>query len=410
MRKLVLGTTVGMALLSGCGEAPPVHQERANVVSTINAPPFPTAYLTDASRQRLSGGPGDSTEAEFFKIRYAAALSGKAGLVVVDGSSSEIRWFDANGALERVSGGRGAGPGEVGHVGDATLLPGDSVLILDWRNQRLAWFPPDGGTPRTRAISAPSLGSRVFATSSDGVLVATNAPMENFGGGEYNLTVDSIYGILVRDGLAPDTVVRLQGREAITWIDYADNGEPRGSRQMEVPFGRSTLMGAVGNRIVAVSTGDGVMHLHDMEGRLTLISSRSDSEGHVVTPKIRDQFVQAAAESAEANGARPELARRDAESRLQLLPEDRTLPVYDRLLIDRTGHRILLREFRLPWESDEPSVWMVFDTLGSVTSRWLTPASVELTQVADEFVVGVQKDEWGVESVTVMRVVPGRRE
>jgi hypothetical protein len=84
---------------------------------------------------------------------------------------------------------------------------------------------------------------------------------------------------------------------------------------------------------------------------------------------------------------------------LRLLPEGRRVPVYDRILIDRVAARIWLRDFMALREEHDPQSWMIHEKGGRVVARLRTPAGFDLMHVAADRLVGVNRDEIGVEYV-----------
>lgn len=61
-----------------------------------------------------------------FRVRGAARLSDRR-IVVANGGTQEIRFYAADGRLERSAGGEGEGPGEFASVGAPVVGPADSV-------------------------------------------------------------------------------------------------------------------------------------------------------------------------------------------------------------------------------------------------------------------------------------------
>ena len=62
---------------------------------------------------------------------------------------SKVLLFDRNGKGVRTIGRQGQGPGDWMNFGDPVLLAGDTVLVLDFANNRLNWVTAEGGIVRT---------------------------------------------------------------------------------------------------------------------------------------------------------------------------------------------------------------------------------------------------------------------
>jgi hypothetical protein len=114
---------------------------------------------------------------QFHRIRGIVGLS-DGGLVVLDGGSSELRWFDAYGEHVRTTGRPGQGPGEFNNPMLVRQFQSDSLLIFDLLRRSLTWVATDGsgvralgsrgelfaGTPRA------AVGSRVLFLYGPGIL------------------------------------------------------------------------------------------------------------------------------------------------------------------------------------------------------------------------------------------------
>lgn len=408
-RWLVGLSVVLYALTPGC-EDPSARENRESersiaIDSVQNSPPYPRWTVDRTPVLRIGAAmPEDETQA-FSDIRYAAGLS-DGRVVVVDGGSSEIRWFNENGILETRAGGRGGGPEELGYVVSGRLFEGDTLVLADWRNQRISWFGPKGTLAGTRRVVLSNLGIGVHEAGNGRILLAEESPNPNFDGAEYNYARDSVFAVLISEAAEPDTILRLLGKEAVTWVDYDVDGEPRGTRQMELPFGRRTLVSGLDELVVVLRAGRGELLFFDLDGRILRWSHRSDLEQPPVSSEFRRRYVEHVEEVAIANGARVAPAREGAERLLGILPDGRNLPGYDRIVIDQIGRRIWLRDFMAPWMEGSPQKWTLHDTRGRVLARLSTPPRFRLMHVARDRLVGVTRDELGVESVTVYRMRP----
>lgn len=389
-----------IAVFIGCDGSPNRTWPGEGTQILQSSPPYPSWAIDSASALRIGAAVQGDAERQFWNVRYAATLS-DGRIVVVDGGRSEIRWFSEDGTFDSRAGGRGEGPGELSQVRSATLLAGDTLVLFDSRNQRLTWFDSKGELVRTRRLGlGPSLGVTLQEFESGRLLVAVESPNHNFGGFEYNYARDSIFAVLVSDVSEPDTLLRLPGKEAVTWVDYI-NGQPRGTQQMELPFGQGTLVGGLDRSVAVVRSGEGNLVFFSPDGRAIHSAHRSDLDPPPVSPELRQRYLDSEAERAMAAGASRDLARAGAEERLNLLPDGQRVPVYDRMLIDQVGERIWLRDFMPPWTGDDPQSWTVHDKRGRILARLTTPAGFNVMHVARDRVVGVSRDGMGVEYVSI---------
>src|SRR5690606_7921859 len=195
----------------------------ADLPTTEPSPPYAEWALDSAPSVRI--GAEGAPEYQFSGIGHAARLS-DGRLVVYDGASAELRWFDPEGAFLFRAGGRGEGPGEFLNVASATVTPHDSVVLYDFRNQRLTWFGPQGSLSRTLRLELHPMAVALVPFGDGRLVISDERSAYTIGGDEYNYARDSVL-VLVAHGNteAVDTLMHRAGREAATWVEYTD-GQP----------------------------------------------------------------------------------------------------------------------------------------------------------------------------------------
>jgi hypothetical protein len=395
MTRLLVVLLLGICACGGEGAQARGH---AGLPTTESSPPYETWSLESEPVVRIGAVDGPP-EYQLSRVAYAARLS-DGRIVVVDGGSSELRWFGPDGAFQSRAGGRGEGPGELLRVVAGTATPQDSVVLYDARNQRLSWFGPEGSFSRTLRVELH--GTIGLAPLRDArLLIADERPVFRFGGAEYNLSRDSIL-IMVLGGAsaAVDTVVYRAGRAAITWVGYTD-GTPTATRQFGLPFGNPTLVGGASGRIVMVEDGGLDLTFLDAQGKVIGRASRMDVNWRPLSASMRREYVRNTVERAVARGSREGLAKAGAEGLLEVMPEGRGLSAFDRMLTDAVAGRIWVRDYVPEWSEGEGQRWTVHDSIGQVLARVTTPAGLTVMQAGPSHVVGVERDEVGVEYVAV---------
>jgi hypothetical protein len=113
---------------------------------------------------------GDESQ-QLSRVVGAVTLS-DGGIVVLDGDSRELRFFDASGAHQLTVGGRGEGPGEFRFPGHLSRMAGDTLRVLDMASDRHSFFAPDGAFLRAEpapwtseaGASADTAGADPFPT------------------------------------------------------------------------------------------------------------------------------------------------------------------------------------------------------------------------------------------------------
>ena len=113
-----------------------------------------------------------------------------------------------------------------------------------------------------------------------------------------------------------------------------------------------------------------------------------------LTGAVREAFVDERAEA----GRNPENTRR-FYGRIEF-PDH--LPSFDGLILDPSGG-LWIRAYPAPGES--AARWSVLDGRGAVVATALMPAALTVFQIGTDHVLGVERDEFDVESVVLYRLV-----
>ena len=341
-------------------------------------------------------------EYQFSRIGYAARLS-DGRFVVYDGGSSELRWFDPDGGFLYRAGRRGEGPGEFLGVVSATVTPADSVVLYDFRNQRLSWYGPQGafgGSLRLELgpmVTLAPFGDRRLAISEE-------QPVFNLGGEEYNYARDSLLVLATAgDARQVDTLFHRPGREAATWVEYTE-GVPTGTRQFGLPFGHPTLMGATSEEIVVVGDGESTLTFFNEQGEVVRQAGRSDLTPQPLSADLRREYVSHTVRTARTRGFTEQPAAAGAEGLLDVIPEERLVGSLDRMLTDPSSGRIWVRDYVFEWNETDAQRWTVYGADGSVLGRVTTPPGLDVMHVSPNHAVGVKQDELGVEHVVAFRL------
>ncbi|UCF41612.1 MAG: hypothetical protein JSW43_04590, partial [Gemmatimonadota bacterium] len=96
----------------------------------------------------LEGDP----EYQLHRVTGAARLP-DGGVVVANGGTHELRFYDAAGRFSHAVGRKGGGPGEFANLSALWTVAGDSLVAWDWGASRMSFFDAAGGFARTVAIT-----------------------------------------------------------------------------------------------------------------------------------------------------------------------------------------------------------------------------------------------------------------
>lgn len=397
--------TVLLAVLAGAACAPDSGSKGTELqpgdYPVVPTEPSDVLWFVDSAPSLILGGETDDGEAKYFSdVRFAGSLD-DGGVVVVDGASREIRWFDADGTLAAVRGGRGEGPGEFRYIDAATILKGDTLLVVDKANQRLTFYSPVGAMRRSQSIDiGAAVEIDLHQIGGLTPILAVRRAKPNFGGREYNLGLDSTFLLGVRQTGVTDTIARLAGPEAVTWVDYAD-GRPSATAQLDLPFAPPVLTAAVGDFVALSASPGGNIHFLSENGHTALVAKVNRSPARLIDRTVRAIYAEAEVARATAAGAPKPLAEAGVAARLELLATDRTVPVYDEAVSDLSRSTAWFRHFSI---GDGDSRWSVFSETGHHLATVVTPGGFALTHVGRSALTGTFRDPDGVESVQVLEL------
>ena len=326
---------------------------------------------------------GSGESHQFHQVRGMVRLS-DGTLAVADGGSDEIRLYSATGEFERSAGGRGDGPGEFDLIVGLTRGRGDTLVALD-HSDRVALFAPD--LTFVADLALPPFSLAVHALD-DGALVVETEMMS--------------LEILEGGGLVrvPTVLWRVDPDDAVT----DSIGETAGEEQHVVVSGpRQGQTGTIFGRRSHVAThGGGIYHGPAVTMEVEELTAAGDLVRVLRVPSfplsLGPEAIRAE-RSAMLGDDPPSWWRRTVDD----IPAPSTRPAYDGLFADPSG-AVWLRPFRGRSEQEGPETWQVLANDG----RWLGgvefPEDFEVMGIDTDVVLGVWRDELGVEHPRVHRL------
>ncbi len=381
---------ITVSLCIACGSTTPegvIVRDSAGVqISESSSPAWRNDDAwTVASLPRMQIGTldGDPTY-QFFRIEAAVSLP-DGGIVVANGGTSELKAYDDAGQHLWTVGRQGEAPGEYRLITGLGVGPGDSFWVYDFGLRRFTVLTSGGETIRTFAVGAALSAVNAVGRLPDGSFVVkegwSSRTHEN---NEFGLARQPVAIARFMEGRPRhDTIVALPGREIFLGTE--------GRRMvMSAPlFARNASAAMRGGTVVAGSQETFEIGFYSSQGILERIARVLDVDLSISTGDL-------------AAMTKAILASEDESERVMLaqhldemdVPPSR--PAYGDILTDRRGNVWLAEYVRYP---AVPESWTVLDVPGRLLGVVRMPARFRLTEVGDDYVLGVWRDDSDVEYV-----------
>ena len=255
----------------------------------------------------------------------------------------------------------------------AALLPGDSLLVHDARQQRVTVVTPELSLGRTFDMPAAMFpvallpGGPVVVRGSSSLGDAPTTGVQDGAAQHY----------LVRlDGTVGDSIGSLPRR-----LMYMVLGEAT-IQLVTVPFSPATSFATTEDRL-HIGTGKRYEILtFDATGDLRRILRAAGPRREVTEEEVARWIDDALARL-------PEQAQPAQRRLYEDIPLPEEMPAHGSLLTDAAGH---LWVQRYSASDDEASTWTVLDPEGRPLGTVTTPAGVEVLQVGEDYVLGSGRD------------------
>lgn len=354
----------------------------------------------------LAGEP----EYELFRVRAAFRLS-DGGLVIVNGGSHELRFYDRSGRHLRSAGRQGQGPGEFQQIFSAQRIRGDSVAVWDNLQRRISLFAPTGQRGRdlgpdltgesvtVNSVTTPAMPSEVAFRDDGSFVVIPIFPRWALTGLRIN---DEGYGVVRDDSVATDGV--WQAEHPVYVFDASgqllSKSPVLGSTEYVVHEG-TVQFRMFGQRLGIAGGGERFLVWTGQPGRVLSLSSNGDTArvemalpARALTPEVVEAEISRSAQFF-AESSRDQM-RRLFES----VPPPDSLPRFSRLLLD-DQERIWAAEYRTALERESATSirWRVFSPSGVPVATLTVPADLRVSDVSFGYVTGYVRDEFDVERV-----------
>jgi hypothetical protein len=383
---MVTGVAVGFDLEAQVPSADPPGVE---IVETDGLRARVPSQLRIQSQPDLQIGVADGDPAYLFSRIAGIALLPDERIMVVDGASAELRYYDRQGRLIDRRGGRGQGPGEFQSPRLLNTVTGDSVVIYDNPAGRFTVYSSDGEGFRTFLLARGS--GNPHATSGDRVLITSPAalPTPNAQGPLPTTfairLADSVRGTVDTVAVAPYTQI------AITFP---------GSRLpsfVSAPFSVIPGTAADGGRFFIPSVDEPSVREYAWTGELRRVFRLREPVNRITEPVFSAAIESAVDRFVERSSAPRAAVRRSFDG---VVPPD-VAPSFQALIVDDEGW-LWAQTYRA--SPDDPAPWLVFDSNGLGRGSVMMPEGLSVTTISHDYVAGVWRDDLDVEYVRLYRI------
>lgn len=351
---------------------------------TISSAQGLTTLRLGSPSVRLDGG-----EIPFHRISGGRFLS-DGSIIIADAGNHRLAIFDEGGSFVGALGREGDGPGEVRSVSQL-IVTGDSISVYDPLLNRITLWPSPNAEPQTRRLPTYNGKSTSAATP--------------IAAGQYLLTARKTPGV-VRTGLFVDTVDVLRfatGEEQPVLLERVAERylyffrQPQGSTTYRTPFLGNRIRVVVGDVIVMVALdATAAVFRSTVDGRLL---------GEVDLPIAEVPFDRAAIDAyrdsalTRTRGGATSTRIRQAYDGIEMPP---VAPAVRAMV--SVGAQVWVERYS-PLHAEE-STWLLLDVEEQrVVAEVSLPATMRPLAGREASVLFLERDELGVETVTVRRLI-----
>ncbi len=317
---------------------------------------------------------------------------GDGGFIVVNGATSELRFFDATGHFVSSAGRKGHGPGEYSGVREVGFLPHDSIAVFDPSERRLSILGPNGGFVRSFPITAPFDGggsATHMIALTDGTLLIGYSEVRTMAPQPDAVTFwQRLYRYSTTGEIRGGGPLRLPDSE-----HFVQASTPRmgGVAYWNLAFGRAMTVRAGPRSILDGDGTDWSVEERDLNGAV-IRTHHLQREVSPVTPRDKDAFREKSLEGSQGED------RVIGERMVSEMPYPRTRPAYRRFETDGAG-RLWLEVY--PGLDQPENLWIRLDSRSRIAVAVALPEGLRPLAFTASRVYGVWRDSDDVEHVRV---------
>jgi hypothetical protein len=408
LRQTLLIVSLATSLFADAASAQPAIRDSAGIRIVTHARTAQArATWRIAPQPVVEIGGVDATGPAMFGRIWGVARAPTGEIVVTEEPAQELRVFSAAGRHLRTFGRKGEGPGEFSQI-RGVVIYGDTVYPIDTR--RTTIFTLGGKLVRQTPFPAmtPYRPVDPWGALADGSVVQTAPERETM---EMARQVGTRIEMRALIRIAADSRSHTVLGVLPTYEHHRGENDPPGGDL--VAFQPYMTVAVFGDRIC---TGRGVRYelaCMNAEGKASLIIRR-DLEPMAVTAAARDAYLKKIRTPYNMPG--PE-GRSPPQSRLDQIAARThfaaTFPAFDWTMAGSDGE-LWVSEFNLQQRTrpageqagaNETVNWNVFAADGSWAATIALPARFFPKQAGKDYVLGINRDEDGVQRVTMYRLL-----
>jgi hypothetical protein len=324
-------------------------------------------------------------------------------IVVADGATRQLRYFDGRAQFLRAVGRAGQGPGEFQTLDMLTRLAGDT-LVAGGETRFRSFFTGPGifvralNPPAASAQIVPGLSGLLGTFDSQAIVLASvprgPPPAQAMASGVFAVPVY----IVSRDG----TTARSLGELPFWSVTTSKDGPT------QLRLAPHAVYAANGGEFFIGFGTEYTIRVYSPDGALKRIIRRQWIPPKITSAEI-DRYADAWSRRwITSTGAAAERERRE----FRASPFSEILPAFAQLIADRSGN-LWVREAKVADAGADgsyttpplvASTWNVFDTQGRWTMNVTMPPRFAPTEIGADYVLGIARDGDGVETVVMYRL------
>jgi len=332
---------------------------------------------------------------QLFRVSDAARLP-DGRIVVANGGTGELRFFDADGRYLMSVGRPGSGPGEFQALGPLAVL-GDSIAAYDWSLRRVSLFATDGTFIRSYVMRFPS-GASPLGAFGDGRWLCTTDVAFSLGDVSTVRRDTATLLVMGNDGTFEDSLFSYPGWEFYMAPEFLmqAGGTVVMTQAQSLPFGRGAQ-----HAVFEAGFWFGVTDRYEIaryapDGRLELLLRKDHTNRPVTQADVATYKAAALDETDDPN------ARRRTERLFADMPIPTSMPAFADLQVDAETN-LWVAEYMPP--SADSSMWTVYDHDGRMRAAVRLPPDLRVVEIGRDYLVALATDELDVPHVRLYRIV-----